>query len=130
MIVRAMKIDQIVAEILQDRQCSRRTVDKLARASGSRKAPLDNEIVLARFDSGLDKLRVELLQISTTENCLDRAQIRPGANERFVGTLAEQKLQGTDDDRFARASLSSDCDKPRRRLPLEFFHEREILNSQ
>ena len=53
-----MKIDQIVAEIFQDRQGGRRTVDELARASGSRKAALDDKIVLARLDSGFDKLSV------------------------------------------------------------------------
>ena len=35
MIVRPMKIDKVVAEIFQDRQCGWRTVDKLTSAAGS-----------------------------------------------------------------------------------------------
>src|SRR5439155_16078902 len=67
-IVRAMKIDKIVSEIFQNRQCGWRAVDELAGPSGSRKAALDDEIVLAWFDSRLDKLRIELLQIVSSPN--------------------------------------------------------------
>jgi len=39
-------------------------------------------------------------------------------------------LQRTNDDRFARAGFSSDGDKARLQLPLEFFNERKIFYSQ
>ena len=97
-VVRPVKIDQFVAKILQDRQCRGRTVDELPSTSGGRKASLDDEIVFTGFDPGFYKQRVELLQIPSAENCLHRAEIRPSANQRFVSTLTQQKLQRTDDD--------------------------------
>ncbi len=125
-----MEIDKFVAEIFQDRQCGWRTVDELARAGAGRETSFDDEIVLARFDSSFEKLRVQFLQVLSAENCLDCAQVGPGANQRFVGALAEQELQRPDDDRFARAGFSGDSNEARPELPLEFFHEREILDSQ
>ena len=53
-----MKIDQFVAEIFQDRQRRRRTVDELPRATRSRETSFNDKIVLARFDPGVDQLRI------------------------------------------------------------------------
>src|SRR5438876_7408671 len=129
-VVRPVKIDQFVAEILQDRQCRGRTVDELPSASGGRETSLDDEIVFTGFNPGFHKLQVELLQVTSAKNCLHRAEIAPSADKRFVSTLTQQKLQRTDDDRFACPCLSRDSNKTRRHLPLEFLHEREILDSQ
>src|SRR4029450_5472189 len=114
-----MKIDQIIAETFQNRQRGWRTVDELACASGGRKAAFDDEIVLARFDSSLDKLRIELLQVVSSPNRLYRAGIGPGSDERFVGAFPEQKLQCADDNRFARAGLTRDDSKAGRNFPGE-----------
>src|SRR2546430_8558615 len=57
-IMRAMKIDQRVADAFQDRQRGRRTVNELAIRSGRGKCSLDNQIIATWFDSGLDQLRV------------------------------------------------------------------------
>ena len=70
------------------------------------------------------------MQILATEKCFDCAEIGPGANQRFIRALTQQELQATDDDRFARAGFSGDSNEARPELPLEFFHEREILDSQ
>ncbi len=125
-----MKIDQIVTEIFQDRLCRWRTIDELTRTRAGRKAAFDDEIVLGWFDSSLDKLRIEFLQLVSSPNGFYRAEIGSGSDERFVGAFAEQKLQCADDNRFARAGLASDGSKAWRNFPLEFFHEREILDAQ
>jgi hypothetical protein len=39
-------------------------------------------------------------------------------------------LQRTDDDRFTCTGFSGNCNEARSELPLEFFHERKILDSQ
>src|SRR2546426_54515 len=129
-IVRSMKINKIVSEIFQDRQCSWRTIDELARARADRETSLNDEIVLAWFDSGLDQLRINLFQIVAGKDCLDCAEIGPGANDRLIRAFTEQQLQRTDDDRFARAGFPGDGNEARPELPLEFFHEREISDSQ
>ena len=56
MIVRPMKIDKLVSEILQDRQGGGRTVDELAIGSGRGESALQDEIALAWLDTGFDKL--------------------------------------------------------------------------
>jgi hypothetical protein len=56
--------------------------------------------------------------------------MRTCSDERFIRTLAQQKLQRADDDRLTRAGFSGDSDKPRLYFPLEFFHKRKIFDSQ
>ena len=70
------------------------------------------------------------MQILSGEDGFHRAKIGPGADERFIRALAQQKLQRANDDRLARAGFSRNADKAWSDLPLEFFHEREILDSQ
>ena len=70
------------------------------------------------------------MQIVPSKDRLHRAKIGAGSDERFVGAFAEQKLQCADDNRFARAGFSGNGNEARSELPLEFFHEREILDSQ
>src|SRR6266536_4949738 len=118
MIVRDMKIDQIVAKTFQNRQCGWRTIDELARAASSRKAAFDDEIVLAWFDSRLDKLRIDVLQIVSSPKGFHGAKLGPGADERFIGALAKQKLERTNDDRFACAGFSGDGNEAGPKLPL------------
>ena len=57
-IVRAMKIDQLIAEILQDRQSGGRAIDKLTIAAARGKRPLDDEIAFARFNACFDERRI------------------------------------------------------------------------
>ena len=70
------------------------------------------------------------MQVISSPNGFYRAGIGPGSDERLVGAVAQQKLQCADDNRFARAGFSGDGSKAWRNFPLEFFHEREILDSQ
>ena len=130
MIVWPMKIDKVVAEIFQDRQCCWRTVDELPRAAGNGETSLNDEIVLTRIDARFDKLRIQFVQIVPGKDGFHRAKISPGANQRLVRALAQQKLQRTDDNRFTGTSLARDSDKSRSRLPLELFYERQIFYSQ
>jgi len=55
-IVRPMEIDKVVSEILQDREDGGRTIDELAIGSGRGESALQDEIALARLDTGFDKL--------------------------------------------------------------------------
>ena len=130
MIVRAVKIDQGVADVFQDRQRSRRAIDELTIGAGRGKCSLNNKIVAAGFDAGFDQLRIQFLQFFAGENRFRSTNVGAGADERLVGAFAQQKLERADDDRFARAGLTGDGGETRRNLPLELFHEREIFNSE
>ena len=70
---------------------------------------------------------MELREFSPFENRLDRARFRPGPDQRFVGPLAEEKLERTDDDRLAGAGLAGDGGKARRQLPFEVLHQRQVF---
>src|SRR5205809_2227875 len=129
-IVRPMEIDKFISEIFEDRQCRWRSIDELARATGSREAPFNDKLVLAWLDPSFHELRIELLQILSGKNGFHRAKICTGANKRLIRAFTEQKLQRPDDDRFACPSLSGDGDKSGAHLPLKFFHQSEIFYSQ
>ena len=130
MIVRTMKIHEFIAKIFQHRQCRWRPVDELAISSTPRESPLQNQIVFTWLYARFGKLRIEVLQSRATKDCLDGTKLSSGANQGFVRALTQQKLQRANNDRFPGACFSRDGDKPRPQLPLEFFHEREISNSQ
>ena len=89
MIVRAVKIDKCVADVFQNRQRRRRTVDELTVRPGCGKCSLDNQIVAARFDAGFDQLRTKFLQFFPGKNRFGRAGVSAGSNERFIGAFAE-----------------------------------------
>jgi hypothetical protein len=61
------------------------------------------------------------LQAVSVKDRFHRAKVRPGANERFISALAEQKLQRADNDGFTGAGFSRNGDKPGPHLPLEFL---------
>src|SRR4029434_4242941 len=88
-IVRSMKIDKVIAELFQNRQCCWRSVDELARASGDGETSLDDEIVLAPLDARFDKLPIPSLHILSAEHCLDGTQIGSSADQRFVRAFSQ-----------------------------------------
>jgi hypothetical protein len=80
-IVRPMKIDELIPEIFQDRQRRWRTVNELSIGSSGGESPLQDQIVLTRFDSCVDKLWIQFLQIVSAKNRFHHAKIGPGPNQ-------------------------------------------------
>ncbi len=74
--------------------------------------------------------RAFIAAASRVETRLHRAGVRAGADQGFVGALAQQELEGADDDRFARAGLAGDGGKPGSERPLEVLDQREIANAE
>ena len=130
MIVRSVQIDQLVAQILQHGERGRRSIDELAVCARRRKAAFHDQLALARFDARLAQLRIQFFQLGPFEDCFDGANIGAGADQRFVGSFAEEQLQRADDDRFARAGFSRDGGESRRELPFQILDQRQVLDSQ
>ena len=130
MIVRAVQIDQLIPEILENAERGGRAVDKLAIRPGRGKTALHDQLDLVALHSGFVEQRMELLEFGPFENRFDRARFRPGPDQRFVGPLAEEKLERADDDRLAGARLTGDGGKARRQLPLKVLHQRQVFYPQ
>src|SRR5207302_5540731 len=128
--MRPMQIDQLVAEIFQHGQRGGRAVDELAVGARRREAALQNQLAADYLDASIAQLQIEFFQLRSFENCFHRADIRAGANQRFVRAFAEQQLESADDDRLARAGFAGDRGKARRELPLEVLDERQVFYSQ
>ncbi len=130
MVVRPVQIDQLVAETLQHRERGRRAIDELPICARRRKASFHDQLALARLDARVAQLTIELFQLGPFEDCFDGANIGSGANQRLVGSFAEEQLQRADDDRFARARFSRDGGESRRELPFQILDQRQVLDSQ
>ena len=130
MIVRSVQIDQLVPEIFQHGQRGGRSVDELTVGARRREAALEDELAVAQLDAGIAQLRIQSFQIRSFENCFHRADIRAGANQRFIRAFAEQQLESADDDRLARAGFAGDRGEAGRELPLEVLDERQVFYSQ
>ena len=131
MIMRSVKIDQFVAELLENPQRGGRSVDELAIAFRRRES--------ARFRikssshgsiPASSKRGFHFREFVALKNRFDRAHIRSSPDQRFVGAFAEQQLERADDDRFAGAGFACDSDEPRRDFPFQFFDQREIFDSK
>src|SRR5947207_8506669 len=97
-IVRPMKIDQFVAELLENSQRRRRSVDKLAVRAGRRKTAFHDQLAVAALDTGFLQKRIHLFQFRARENRFDDARIRAGPDQRFVRPFAEKQLERANDD--------------------------------
>src|SRR5436190_13909310 len=88
-VVWAMKIDEFVAELFQDRQGCWRTIDKLPSAAGNREAALDDQVIFAWLNTRLAKFWIECLQVATCKNGFHCAKVGTGSNQRFISALPQ-----------------------------------------
>jgi hypothetical protein len=100
-----MEIDKEIADALEDGQSGGRGVDELAVGAGGGEGTLEDE---SAFVAG----------IST------------GADEGFIGPLAQEKLEGADDDGFAGAGLSGNGGEAGGEGPLEVLDKGEIADAE
>ena len=130
-VVRAVKIDEKVAQGTQHGEGAGRTVHELpARAlsgqySLKKEAPVFARLCAVAGEEGRDSFIVGVLK-----DGLDRASVRTRANEVLVRPLSKDKRQRAKNDGFSRSGLSSDGDESRPGLPEQFFDKSEVANAQ
>ena len=131
MIMRAVKIDEVVAETLERGEGGGAAVDELPVGPGSGEDALDEKLaLLARLDPLRLQLGIQRGGLTDIEAGLDGATVGSGAEEGLVGAVAEDELEGAHDDRFSGAGLARDGDKAGRNRPGEVFDQCEIPDAK
>ena len=130
-IVRAVEIDQAVANLAEKRERGGRAVDELpARAGGGNDALEEELAVLAGFGTGFLEQRGNRRAGGQRRDGLDDAFRLAGADGGFVGAVAEEKLEPADENGFPRAGLAGDGHEAAGNVPRERFHQGKIADAK
>ena len=130
-VVRAVQVHEQVAELLEDREGGRRTVDELPVAARRREGAFDDQVALhATFQAVFLEFGVERAAIVHVETRFHGAGVRAGADEALVGAFAQEQFQRAQDDGLARAGLAGDGDEAGGELPFEFLDQGEVFDAQ
>lgn len=131
-IVRAVHIDEPLADGAEQRECGGRAVDELAVGSGGGEGALEDELrVFAGFDAVLFEQGGEFgADGGKVEHGLDGATIRAAADELAVGAFAEDEVERADDDGFARAGFAGDGVVAGQQLEGQIGDQGEVFDSQ
>ena len=128
-VVRAVQVDEVLAERFEHGQGRWRAVDKLFIAPRCADDAADDElVVLAGVEPGLLEHGVDLGGLLQVEHRLDGAAVFAAADQPAVGALPEHEFQCADDDRFPGAGLAGDAHQAAAELPGEFFDQGEVLD--
>ncbi len=131
MIVRAVEIDQEIAEVLEDGEGGGGGVDGLPVGADGAELPLQNQRpLLAGIHAVFLEALVDGRGIVELKECFDGAGIGAGADDGFIGALAQEELEGPDDDGFAGPGLAGDGGEPGTEGPLEVLDKGEIANAE
>jgi hypothetical protein len=75
-------------------------------------------------------LEVQRRGVARLKDTLDGAGLLSRTNQRLVGALSDQELEGTDDNGLARTGLTRDGSEATARSPGEFLNQSEIADAQ
>ena len=125
-----MQIHQQIPKLPQQGERARGAVHKLlARAASGYRALDDQRPFLAGLGAAFLEHAMHTRVFGDLKKSLHRAGISTRADERLLGALAEQQFHRAEDDGFSSTGFAGDCDKARRRLPEEVFHEGKIADA-
>src|SRR5687768_1402442 len=107
MIVRAMHIHQRLADFSQDIERGGRAIDELPAAPAHRHRAPQNELILrTRLESiFVQKILERTSQLFDIENSFNGTRVGTAANQSFISTFTEKKIEGSNKNRFARSSF-------------------------
>ena len=129
MLVLAMEVNETGTESLQFLQWQRRTVDESSRAPA--RPDLAAHHQLSIFETDVEVGQPDGLLIAVDfEEPFDRALVRTGADKFSRGGTAENRIQGTHENRFARAGLTCDHIETRSKLDFGLLYQSEGLDVQ
>src|ERR1043166_3662761 len=103
-----MNIDQPLAQLAEEVQRRRGTIDELAVRARPGEGPFQQKLlVFARLQSILiQELSQRNLEPGNVKHCLDGAIVAATANERAVSPLAENQVERANQDRFAGSGFA------------------------
>ncbi|MEY5010482.1 MAG: hypothetical protein RLZZ253_1621 [Verrucomicrobiota bacterium] len=133
-VVWAVEVHKAAAQFFEGGEGGGAAIDELAVCTGRRERAAQEELTrLAGLDAEAFELGIERGQecrIGQVENGLDRAGICPGTDQGFVGALAHQEFEGTDDDGFAGAGFAGDSGEPGLEEPGEILDEGKVSDPE
>jgi hypothetical protein len=130
MIVRAVKVDQLIAEALQNGKGRGRSIDKLSIGSGRGEIALYDQFRLVALQPGIFEERGELRQVRSFKNRFYRACFRPGPDQRFVGPFSKEQLEGADDDGFSGSGFARDRGEPGGEVPFKILDQGQVFDPE
>ena len=131
-VVWPVDVHQPFADGAKGLQRGRRAVDELPVGTGGGEGALEHELsVLAWLQPVfVEEFLQRSLKFAHLEDGLDRATVRPAADERAVGALTQDERQCADEDAFPSASFASDDVEAGPQLYREVCHESEVLDAE
>jgi len=129
-VVRPMKVDEPITDLLQDSHSCLRSIDELAIGSRARINPFEKELTtLAWVDSLVFENPIDTGALTEFEGSLNRALIGASPDQRFVRTLAEHQLQRAENYRFPSARFPChDCEAGRK-IPVQRLDKSKVPDS-
>lgn len=131
MVVGAVQVDEPLAEVGERGECGGRAVDELPVGSrrGERSAN-DEGPGLAGIEAGVGEDGVDgALASGGMEDGLDGAEVGPGSDGGAVCPLAEDELDGSEDDGLAGSGLAGDDVQSRAQVEREVWHQGEVADA-
>ena len=132
MIVRSMHVHQPFANFGQSVQGGGRTVDELAVGAGGGEGAFEDELVfLAGFEAILlQETGQGGAEAFDVQDGLDGATVAAVPDEGTVGALAEDEVEGANDDGLASTGLAGDDIAPGLELKREVRDQGKVFNAQ
>ena len=130
-VVRAVEVDELVAELPHDLERGRRAIGELAVGSGGGEGSFQHQLpAIAGLDPRPGQDGVEAGGIGQLENRFDRALVGPRAQQGAVGPVAQDQREGPQDDGLAGPGLAGDGDEARAGFPGQAFDEGQVLDAK
>src|SRR5690625_754164 len=126
MVVLSMKVNQVLADLLQHSDPDRSVINKTATAGVANFTPEDQD--LGRFNRTLLKKLLDPLIFAGVNLGFDDRLGRSLANQFGIGPLSEDHIERPDDDRFSGACLTRQDVQARFETDLQFIDESKILD--
>jgi len=127
-VVRAMQVHEVIAEALEQGERDRRIVDKLAVGGLADQAAHDELGIIAGVQAAIGEDDIDFSRVAEFEHGLDGTRVLAGADQGFVRALAEDQLEGADNDRLAGTGLTGHADQARTEFPDEFIDQGQIAD--
>ena len=129
MIVRSVKIDKKFADAFEDLKGDGRAVDELLVGTAEADGALDEEFpILAGLQAGFGEDGIDGGGVLQGKGGLDGAGVFAIADEGAVGALAQDELQGTDDDGLASSCFSRHANESWPQFPGDVFDEGKVAD--
>ena len=123
-IVRAVKIDKVCAEILQDGEIAGTAIHELPSVPlGRNRSFKDQFPVLAGIHSRFLQQGINRSGVIQSEDRLDPGSCGTGTDDAAVSSFPEQELQCSQDHRFPGAGLARHGGESGRKFPFQHLDE-------